>query len=311
MTCRHRQSDASSVIGYLTAVALLPALECWITDPARAWVGPKIFGPLNGLGSGKVVIMRSLIRFGVVWMASALAGYAVCVGDSPQTGTAMKSMTVAELVKAGDECRAQKEYSQALSYFREALRTDKHNAKIYNKAGLAELQTRQLDEARADFAKAAKYDRHYPEAFNNIGAVYYVEKNYGIAANYFKKAVALDETRALFHVNLGAAWFEQDQTDRAMREYTRALELDPGVLARESRTGITAMVGTTEERAKHEYMIAKIYARMGNVDDCLVCLRKAKENGYRDLIDVYKDQEFAAVRQDARLAEIVPPPAPK
>lgn len=249
-----------------------------------------------------------ILKVGIVLMASALAGYAVCIGDSPQTRTSMKSMTAAELEKAGDECRAQKEYAQAINYFREAVRKDKRNPKLYNKAGLAELQLHQLAAARADFGKAAKYDSHYPSALNNIGAVYYIEKKYGNAANYFKKAVALDETQALFHMNLGAAWFAQDQMDRAMREYTRALELDPEVLARESRTGITAMVGSTQDRAKQQYMMAKIYAKMGYVDDCLVCLRKAKDGGYHDLDNVYKDQEFAVVRQDARLAEIVPPP---
>lgn len=252
-----------------------------------------------------------ILKVGIVLLASALAGYAVCVGDLPQTKTAMQSMTAAELEKAGDECRAQKDYAQAINYFKEALRHDKRNAKLYNKAGLAELQLHQLAAARADFGKAAKYDSHYPSALNNIGAVYYIEKKYGNAANYFKKAVALDETQALFHMNLGAAWFAQDQIDRAMREYTRALELDPEVLARESRTGITAMVGSTEDRAKQQYMMAKIYAKMGYVDDCLVCLRKARDSGYAALDNVYKDQEFAAVRQDARLAEIVPPPAPK
>jgi hypothetical protein len=96
-----------------------------------------------------------------------------------------------------------------------------------------------------------------------------------------------------------------------MREYSRALELDPGVLARDSRVGVTAMISSPEERAKQEYMIAKIYAKMGNVDNCLVCLRKAKDNGYPDLKSVYKDQEFAVVWQDPRLAEIIPPPPPK
>ena len=52
----------------------------------------------------------------------------------------MQSMTVADLEKAGDDCRAQKDYAQAIKYFREALRKDKKNAKLYNKLGLAELK---------------------------------------------------------------------------------------------------------------------------------------------------------------------------
>ena len=74
---------------------------------------------------------------------------------------------------------------------------------------------------------------------------------------------------------------------------------------------MTAQITVSEERAKHDYMMAKIYAKLGNTDSCFACLRKAKENGYRNLDNVYKDEEFAALRQDARLAQIVPPPAPK
>jgi tetratricopeptide (TPR) repeat protein len=253
-------------------------------------------------------MQKLMLKLSVLLMALTVAGYAVCVGDSQQTKAAMQAMTVAELEKAGDECRIQKDYDQALKYFREALRKDKKNAKLYNKAGLAELQNNQLKEARADFMKATKYNRQYPDALNNIGAVYYVERKYGNAARYFKKALALDETRAPFHVNLGAAWFAQNEMDRAIREYVRALELDPEVLQRQSKVGVTAQITSQEERAKHDYMLAKVYAKLGIVDDCLVCLRNAKENGYRELNNVYKDEDFASVRQDARLAEIVPPP---
>ena len=256
--------------------------------------------------------MKNLVlKLTVALMAFALAGYGICAGDSPQTKVAMQSMSVADLEKAGDACRAQKDYAQAINYFREALRKDPKNAKLYNKIGLAELKNNDLNPALADFTKAAKYNPKYPEALNNIGAVYYVEKKYGQAVKYFKKAVALDETHASFHVNLGAAWFAQDKVDAAMREYSRALELDPEVLVRDSKVGVTAQITSPEERAKHEFMLAKIYARLGYTDDCLACLKKAKENGYHDLGSVYKDAEFATVRQDARLAQIVPPPAPK
>lgn len=256
--------------------------------------------------------MRHLmLKVSVAAMALAMAGYGVCLGDSPQDKVPMQSMTVAELEKAGDDCRAQKDYDQAIKYFNEAVRKDKKNANLYNKLGLARLKGGDLRGARAEFTKAAKYDRTLPDAWNNVGAVYYLQKNYGQAAKYFKKAVALDETRPSFHINLGAAWFGQKELNRAISEYTRALELDPDALKRSSNVGVAAQVTTPEERAKHEYMMAKIYVKLGYVDNCLLCLRKAKEGGYPDLAKVYKDEEFAALWHDARLAEIIPPPAPK
>ncbi|HUI84834.1 MAG TPA: tetratricopeptide repeat protein [Candidatus Binatia bacterium] len=239
----------------------------------------------------------------------ALGG--VATGQTRQDTAAMQSMTVAQLEKAGDECRAQKDYEQAIVYFREALRRESKNAKLYNKAGLAELSMGAYEGALADFGKTTKYDRRYPDGWNNLGVIYYVKRNYGTAVKNFRKAIALDPSRAVFHVNLGVAWFAQNDVNEAMREYTRALELDPEVLAHTSNAGISAQIISRDERAKHDFMMARIYARMGDVDSCLQCLRKARENGYTDLKDVYREEEFSRVREDPRLAEIVSPPAAK
>jgi tetratricopeptide (TPR) repeat protein len=236
-------------------------------------------------------------------------GFASSEPDQPRRD--IKSMTVAELEKAGDACRAQKDYEQAQVYFREALRQDKKNAKLYNKLGLAELKASNLDSARLDFEKASKMNKKYSDAFNNLGAVYFMQKNFGQAAKYFKKAVALEETRPAFHVNLGAAWYSQKKMDRAINEYSRALELDPMALEANSRVGITAQVSSPEERAQYYYMLAKIQAKRGDLQECLACLKKAKDSGYRNMANVYKDEEFSRLRNDTRLSEIVQPPTAK
>jgi tetratricopeptide (TPR) repeat protein len=247
----------------------------------------------------------------VVAVVVGLSPYGIGSSEPDQATRDMKSMTVAELEKAGDTCRAQKNFEQAIQYFREAVRRDKKNAKFYNKLGLAELKNNDLASARSDFEKASKINKKYGDAFNNLGAVYFVQNNFGQAVKYFKKAVALEETRAAFHVNLGAAWYSQKKMERAINEYTRALQLDPLALESSSRAGITAQVSSPEERAQFYYMLAKIQAKRGDMQECLACLKKAKENGYRNLANVYKDEEFSQLRNDARLIEIVPPPAAK
>lgn len=223
----------------------------------------------------------------------------------------MSAMTVAQLEKAGDDARLQKDYSQAIDYFRAAVKKDRKNAILYNKLGLAELKNNDLRSARSDFERSAKLNSKYSEAVNNIGAVDYMRKNYGSAAKYFKKAVALEETRATFHVNLGAAWFSQKKFERAVNEYARALELDPESLRQNAKVGVAAQISSPEERAQYSYMLAKIYARRGDTEGCLQCLRKAKEDGYRNLANVYRDEEFAKLRDNPKLHEVVPPPEAK
>lgn len=252
-------------------------------------------------------------RIVFVAMLIVLSHYAVGtpVPQQDQDKVNMQSMTVAELEKAGDLARAQKDYPLAIHYFKTALGKDRKNAVLYNKLGLAELKNNELRAARSDFENAVKRNSKYAEAVNNIGAVAYMQKNYGSAAKYFKKAVALDETRPAFHVNLGAAWFSQKKLERAVAEYTRAMELDPEALKQDARVGITAQIASPEERAKYSYMLAKIYAQRGDVEGCLQCLRKAKEDGYRDLANVYKDEEFSRMRENPKLHEVVAPPVAK
>lgn len=244
-------------------------------------------------------------------IALAFSGRALGHEQAGPRVVEMKSMTVAELEKAGDTCRAQKDYEHAIQYFQQAVSKDKKSATLRNKLGLAELQAGNTEQARTDFEKAAKLNPKFADALNNVGAVYFMQNRPGPAAKYFKKALALDETRATFHVNLGAAWFNQKKFERAINEYTRALELDPQVLEEHARLGVTAQIASPEERAKYYYVLGKIYAKRGDLDSCLLCLRKAKESGYRDLANVYKEEEFSRLWSDARLAQVVPPPVPK
>jgi tetratricopeptide (TPR) repeat protein len=230
---------------------------------------------------------------------------------NPATATTMQSMNAADLEKAGDNCRTQKDYAQAIKYFTEALRTDKKNAKLYNKRGLAELSNGAYAAAKEDFTKATKYNRNYPEAWNDLGVVSYIDKKYPAAVKYFSKAIALAPERPNFHVNLGISYFAQNQTELAMQQYTRAIQLDPDALTRSSNSAMSAMIADRDQRARQDFMMARIYGKLGQVDRCLECLGKAKENGYPKLDDVYTDQDFSSVRQDARLATIVPPPAPQ
>jgi len=223
--------------------------------------------------------------------------------------TSLDSMTVAQLETAGDLARAHKDYPKAIQYFEAALRKAPKRAVLYNKLGLAELKNGDLAAAQANFQKAVKRNSKYADAFNNLGAVRYMQKDFAGAAKQFKKAIAMDESRATFHVNLGAAWFGQKKMENVLAEYVRALELDPAALQDIGQAGVTAQIASPEERAKYQYMLAKLYAKRGDAEQCLRCLKLAKEAGYRDLGNVYKDEEFTQVRKDARLAEIVPSPA--
>jgi tetratricopeptide (TPR) repeat protein len=256
--------------------------------------------------------MKRGSRFiGIALLATVavLSRQAAAKPDADQTH--VSAMSVTELETAADQARSQKNYDLAITYLHAAVRKDRNNANLYNKLGLTELKKEDYKAARADFEKATKKNPRYADAVNNIGAVEYLRKNYSGAAKYFKKAVALEETRATFHVNLGAAWFSQKKLEQAIAEYTRAVELDPAAFQSESKVGIVAQIASPEERAQYAYLLAKIYAKRGDVENCLQCLRKAKEDGYPHMAKVYQDEEFSRMRENPRLHELVPPPIAK
>jgi tetratricopeptide (TPR) repeat protein len=255
---------------------------------------------------GKVIVKAASFLLILPLVASSGAAQA-----PQQNAPDMTTMTAAQLENAGDDARAKKDFVQAIDYFRAAIKKDKKNSVLYNKLGLAELKNNDLRGARQDFDKSVKLNLKYSEAVNNIGAVEFMRKNYGAAAKYFKKAVALEETRATFHVNLGAAWFSQKKVERSVMEYARALELDPDALRQNAKVGIAAQISSPEERAQYSYMLAKIYAKRGDTEGCLQCLKRAKEDGYRNLANVYKDEEFVRIRDNPRLHEVVAPPTAK
>jgi Flp pilus assembly protein TadD len=247
----------------------------------------------------------------VLMTASALAQTTPAAPATKPIVTITPDMTVAQLIAQGDELRHQKFLDEAAQYYRAAIRKDKKKADAYNKLGICELQMKAYDGAQRDFTQASKLQRNFPEPLNNLGVIFYLRRDFGKAVKFYKKALALDESNPSFHSNLGTAWFEQKKFDKAAAEYARAIELDPDVLIRASAGGISAHLTSPEDRANFNYQLARMYAKRGDLERCLTCLKRAKDDGYRKLAGIYTDEEFASVRTDPRIAELIPPPAAK
>jgi tetratricopeptide (TPR) repeat protein len=209
-----------------------------------------------------------------------------------------------DLENVGDELRSNKAYNDAIEYYLAALKkTD--SAELHNKIGIARLQLLQLKAAEKEFNHAIKLNRNYGEAFNNLGVVFYLKKKYGKAIKEYEKALKVSETSASFHSNLGMAFFEKKEFEKASTEFMRALELDPQIFERQSLGGIAARMASPEDRARYAYTLARIYAGRGIYDRSLEYLKKAVEEGYPHIRDVYKDEVFAGLRKDPRFAEVM------
>jgi len=222
--------------------------------------------------------------------------------------------TAADLELRADELRMEKLYLDALDYYRAALGKAPHSASLHNKIGITELMMQRYHEAKKSFDQAIKINHNFSDAHNNLGVVYYEEQKYGPAVKQYRRAIALNDSAASFYSNLGAALFSRKEFEPAVQAYQRAMELDPDVFERSSRGGVQAQLPSPGDRARYDYTVAKLYAKMGLSDRSLQYLKKAMEEGYKDFKNVYKDTEFAELRKDKRFAELMaskPPALPE
>ncbi len=212
-----------------------------------------------------------------------------------------------DLEERGDQLRGEKAYLDALDYYEAALKKLQKGpaaAMVLNKMGITQFQMQRYEDARKSYKKSIKYDKTYPNSYNNLGVSYYREKRYGRAIKYYLKAIALDPNTASFHNNVAAAYFADKKLEKAMPEYQKALELDPEIFERRSTSGIVAQI-SPEDRAHYSYVVAKMYAQMGQFDRALLYLRRAIEEGYKDVNNALQDSEFTQLRKDPRFNDLM------
>ncbi|HVU47788.1 MAG TPA: tetratricopeptide repeat protein [Terracidiphilus sp.] len=246
-------------------------------------------------------------RLGTIFAAITFAissGMCTASGSTADIPNSDKLAAATAAEQSADLARAHNDFETALYNYKKAVRLTPQNSNLWNKLGVAELKLGNRGAARKDFGKAVKCDPHNAVALNNLGAVALIEKKYKPAVRYLKQALALDELNATAHLNLAEAWMGLEDVDRAMTEFARAIELDADILT-SGQSGIVAQYSTPEQRSRADFLIARAYAKRGNLESALEYLRRAKAGRFPYLARVYTDQEFAILWQDPRLSKIV------
>ena len=216
------------------------------------------------------------------------------------------SATAKELERIGDALQADKDYLDGIDYYQAASAKDPQNAVLINKIGISELELHRYRDAKKSFERSIRIDKNYANAYANLGVVYYQETSYSKSIHYYDKAISLENNEAVFYNNRAASLFAKKQFEKASSDYAKALELDPDIFERTGRGGgVQARLPSPEDIAHYDYVLARLYARNGMADRSLHYLRKAMEDGYKNIKNVYTDDEFSSLRKDPRFAELM------
>ena len=201
-----------------------------------------------------------------------------------------------------------KEYREAMLVYKRL--TDQHpqNPVYLNKLGIALHQQEALGQALRYYERASKVDPSYADAQNNIGTIWYQRKKYGKAIKAYQKAINIRTDMAVLYSNLGYAYFGDKRYEQAISSFRQALALDPQLFEHNSsRNGSILQDRTVGDRGRFYFLLAKSFAEAGNLERCVIYLRKAKDEGYKDLSSVKSDPSFAAVLKNPAIQEVLAP----
>jgi len=206
-----------------------------------------------------------------------------------------------------------KEYPAAEVLFRKLTQQQPKNAVYWNELGITMHNQAMLDPAMKCYEKAAKLDAHYADPVNNIGTVWYERKKFSKAIRAYKRAIGIKDDFASFYMNLGYAYFADKKYEDSIASFHKVLELDPQAFDQSSsRTGtIVQDRSIGEDRGRFYFLLAKSFAQAGNLDRCVIYLRKARDEGYKDMDAAKSDPAFAGVLKDPAIQEILFPAPPQ
>ena len=236
--------------------------------------------------------------------------------DNPRAQLASASVAPAPpaQVPISDEDMARlllvrRDYHEAQQMFYRLTVQEPKNATYWNELGISLHSQSQLAAALKCYQKSAKLNSHYPDAVNNAGTIWYEEKKYAKAIRAYHKAISIKDDFAPFYINLGFAYFNDKKYDDSIASFRKALEIDPSSFdASRSKSGTVIQdrsVGT--DRGRFYFLLAKSFAEAGNVDRCLIYLKKAKDEGFKDMNSVRTDPSFASVLKLPALREVLEP----
>jgi tetratricopeptide (TPR) repeat protein len=206
--------------------------------------------------------------------------------------------------KEADLYFARRDFYAALIKYLEASRLNPNSEYIYNKVGITYSQLKFYTEAGSAFHRCIGLNSKYPYPYNNLGSVYFAIDDKKKAEKYFRKALSLNPDVASFHINLGTLYIEKKEFAKGLAELKKGLALDPQILSRAE--AISLVTGNAQSSAtERHYMMARLYASIGDVQRTLDSLQLALNAGFTDMDALAGEPDFDPIRNDPKFQDFI------
>jgi len=197
---------------------------------------------------------------------------------------------------------ARKSYADAIDYYHRALSQQGSSANLWNKLGIAYQLDMNYGAARKSYKEAAKRRTDFAEPWNNLGTTYFMENRFRKSVKYYRQALKRNPGSASFHMNLGASYSHMKKFPQAVEQYREALSLDPNVLTEHSATATVVQARGAD--VEFYFYLAKVFASLARPEDSVRYLRRALEDGFKDLKRLDEDPDFQKISQYPAYVEL-------
>lgn len=245
-------------------------------------------------------IIPALLIQSIVLTGLAAGPCVFAQGESLPQSSPSLTMTSLPAEERGDILMARGRYLEALTAYRDAT----PSAVVLNKMGIAYQHLSAVDLAKKDYQRALLIRPDYPEAINNLGAAYFAKRDYKKAIRLYRKALKLMPDSAVVAANLGTAYFARRDYREGLRAYRLAFRLDPDVFRMENGSVIPAPSDRVD-RAQQDFCVAELFAQAGNQQQAIEYLRRALNEGFKDVNKIKEDTVFAQLRQTSEFAQLM------
>jgi len=205
---------------------------------------------------------------------------------------------------------ARKEYAMAAEAYERILASDPKNAVLLNKIGMAYQQIGDVGKAEHYYKRSWKFDKHFSSAMNNLGTVEYGRRRYKRAIKDYRRALTVGTDRATIYSNMGFAYCGRKEYLSATTAFSKALAIDPTIFDHRSEFGSMFLERSAPDQATIYFMMARSYAKQGDVQQTAHYLKLARDDGYRYMHTAETDPAFKKVIGERLVQDVVHTPAP-